>query len=244
VRAKRHFGNSFFQNNVHKAASFFLKYETMQLGKLIINALASNFRAPGSGIRGWISMRMMKKLNADKSVDAIRTAFGESLPNKVWLELGPGHGFATEYILNYKQPSKVHGVDISEAFRSGLRAKFVAEIENGRFEIHDKDANNLSFADGGSIDYLFGLNVLYFLDPLTEYLTEFHRVLAPDGRMAFGVSDAAIDLNKSYFVNTDWQLCRGLMEEAGFLDVVVGDERQAGKDNQTYRIITARKGLE
>jgi len=59
-----------------------------------------------------------------------------------------------------------------------LHERFHAEIQQGQVEIHGDDAKDLSFLDDSSVNLVFGIHVIYFLDPLPDYLTEFRRVMA------------------------------------------------------------------
>merc|ERR1711933_496145 len=60
------------------------------------------------------------------------------------------------------------------------------------------------------------MNVVYFLDPLIDYLNEIHRVLKPGGEVVWGCKFDKVPKNNEVFVNVDEQKIIGMMESAGF----------------------------
>jgi ubiquinone/menaquinone biosynthesis C-methylase UbiE len=143
----------------------------------------------------------------------------------VVVELGPGNGISLEHLLKTYAPKRVYGIDISERFRSLLQSKFDNKItEEGIVSIHDNDAKDLAFFKDNSVDAVYALNVVYFLDPLKEYLQEIQRILKPSvGKVVFGVAEEAKrygqKMEKSIFVNTDWDTILQAMKAAGFESV-------------------------
>ena len=43
-------------------------------------------------------------------------------------------------------------------------------IDSGTLNVRGEDAANLSFLSDGSVDRVLGMNVIYFLNPLEDYL--------------------------------------------------------------------------
>ena len=77
-------------------------------------------RAPGWGVTGWLSRKVMEKANSASSRDLVEELLSVERGSTV-VELGPGHGFALRQILE-KRPARVYGVEISESFRSILES--------------------------------------------------------------------------------------------------------------------------
>jgi arsenite methyltransferase len=198
-----------------------------QITGWFLNQIAENARAPKVGHPlGWLTQKLMKKVNADRSVKIVDTL--NPAPGSVLVELGPGNGLSLDHLLTAYPPKRVYGIDISERFRSILHDKFTDEIEDGVLSIHENDAKDLDFLRDASVDAVYALNVLYFLDPLHEYLQEIHRILKPNGKVVFGVSDEArIYSDTDYFVNTDWEKCLEAMRTAGFDSVEMGTPQEA-----------------
>ena len=78
------------------------------------------------------------------------------------------------------------------------------------------------------MDAVFAFNVVYFLDPLSLYLQEFHRILKPGGSLNFGVKDVAKNMDQAIYVNTDWDKCIEEMKKSGFENAKAGEVRLEG----------------
>ena len=160
--------------------------------------------------------------------------------------------------------SKIHGFEVSESFHKKLNDKFQKEISHGIVEIHNQDAlvglqqqqqqqlqssssSSLLFEDN-SVDIIYALNVVYFLNPLEDYLKEFYRVLKKKkkqqhsgnddssnssssnsnsnsgggGKVIFGVSNAVQTMDPTVFVNTDWDDVVDTMKRVGFDEAYIG----------------------
>mmetsp|Transcript_16075 Transcript_16075/g.39370 ORF Transcript_16075/g.39370 Transcript_16075/m.39370 type:complete len:174 (-) Transcript_16075:19-540(-) len=146
----------------------------------------------------------------------------------VVVEIGPGAGHATKAIFDKFSPSRVYGIEISEAFRNRLTEAFPKEIEDGVFSVHSEDAKDLNFIPDGSVDAIFAFNVIYFLDPFPAYLKECQRILKPGGSVNFGVKPMAKKLDPTVYKNTDWDKCLEEMKAAGFPDAEAKEERLEG----------------
>ena len=94
------------------------------------------------------------------------------------------------------------------------------------------------FLPSASVDRVFAMNVIYFLEPLDAYLAEIFRCLKPGGLVVLGVKDVAIGQDKSVYVNQDWSECLAAMKRAGF-EAELGSTQLEGM--AAYRPLIGRK---
>lgn len=189
-----------------------------------ITMFSEQLRAPKPGtLVGWFALMRMEDRNRESS--KVMVQWLDPKPSSVVVEIGPGHGMALESLLKEYQPSRVYGIEISEAFRQKLQSKFAEQLASGLLSIHNHDAKHLPFLHEASVDYIYALNVIYFLNPLSEYLAEIYRILKPGGTILFGISTAVASVicDPTYFVNTDWDACTEAIKLAGFENVVRGE---------------------
>jgi len=164
----------------------------------------------------------------DDSTDAVSLISAPE--NSVIVELGPGAGYSLRQILASLKPSRVYAIEISDAFRNALTSdkEFAASIESGLLSVHANDAKCLNFIPSNSVDVIFGFNLIYFLDPLSEYLKEMKRILKPGGTVNFGVKDIAKTFDNTVYINTDWTACLDQMKSAGLVEVEQAESRLEG----------------
>ena len=95
------------------------------------------------------------------------------------LEIGPGHGRWTEYLI--ERAGSLDLVDINESCLDSCRERF-AGCDNIRY--HLTGDCSLGFLDDGSIDFAWSFDAFVHMEaPVIEgYMTELGRVLAPGGR--------------------------------------------------------------
>jgi len=178
----------------------------------------------------------MVKFNSESSVEIIkRLGIDDEDANNnddgslTVMELGPGNGFSLKELIATNKCKRIYGIEISERFRTLLHGKYSDEIKDGLLSIHENDAKNLDFLEDSTIDALYALNVIYFLDPLDAYLTEIHRICKPGAKVVFGVSDAVKSNDDAVFVNQDWEECVSKMKLSGFFsDVDLSDDMELG----------------
>lgn len=160
--------------------------------------LGENLRAPGEGFFGNLAIKMMTKVNRKTSEDAVQRL--KICSGETFVELGAGMGFGLKESLRF-EPGRVVGVEISEEFRKALSALDIAD----KIEVRPEDARDLSASlEEGSVHKLLAVNVIYFLNPLSEYAREIHRILHPEGIALFACKfDVIRTADKSIFVNTE-----------------------------------------
>lgn len=179
----------------------------------ILPRISTSMRAPGSGIGGWFAMKLMEKGNDILEVKGIQRLQLES--TDTFVEIGAGHGFGLRSLGNGQVPERIVCVDISPEFLLKLQ-QVREELSYGhKVEIYDVDCRDMPFLENSSVDKVFAMNVVYFLDPLSVYLEEFHRVIKPGGSLVFGgVFTIVPDVGA--FVNAKEAPIVDSMEAAGF----------------------------
>ena len=100
------------------------------------------------------------------------------LPAPAILEIAPGFGRWTEFLLDYCDT--LVGIDITPKCVAACRARF-ADRKNARFETND--GQTLPTVDDASIDFAFSFDSLVHVEAevLAGYLVELARVLKSDG---------------------------------------------------------------
>lgn len=98
------------------------------------------------------------------------------------LEIGAGTGYFSLNLLLDGVIDRATATDISAGMLARLSA--TAETIGAEIATVQCDAEELPFEDG-SFDIVFGHAVLHHLPDLERALSEFHRVLAPGGTLAF-----------------------------------------------------------
>jgi SAM-dependent methyltransferase len=182
--------------------------------------LVPQFRAPQRGYFGWMARRFMNKSNAPSAVEGMRRLRLQA--SDVLVELGPGHGHALRAIPTVGPiPQRIVAVEVSPAFRDGLaklQAQQLPAVLAARLEIVSNDAKDLKFLPDCSVDKVFALNVVYFLDPLQVYLTELHRILKPGGVLVWACKFPSIaKLPDDIFINKDEGEIVAAMQAQGFV---------------------------
>lgn len=161
-----------------------------------------------------------------------------SVPTEAkWLDIGCGTGVLSSTILAKCMPSRVVGIDPSEAFVEAARAR----LSDSRFRCQKGNADALPFEDGEFSAAVCGL-VLNFVSDKNKAVTEMKRVVRSGGRVALYVWDYAGHMQiMRYFFDTATELdarasefddgvkapiCRPdplskLFEDAGLADIEV-----------------------
>ncbi len=100
------------------------------------------------------------------------------LPAATILELAPGHGRWTQFLLDHCD--RLTGIDISASAVEVCRQRFAG---NPKATFVTNDGSNLDAVTDGSVDLAFSFDSLVHVeaDVLGAYLTELARKLAPNG---------------------------------------------------------------
>jgi ubiquinone/menaquinone biosynthesis C-methylase UbiE len=182
----------------------------------IISSIAPHFRSPHGGIQAWAAMKFMQVSNTASIQEGIRRL--DLKESDTFVELGAAHGTGLKAIANSGViPKRVVCVEISPNFLSELEKVKQNLPPNFPVGLHDADAKDMSsFLNDESVDKMFAMNVVYFLDPLSIYLQEIHRVLKPGGIVVFGCKFEALPQDSKEFVNIKEAAIVESMKEAGF----------------------------
>lgn len=104
------------------------------------------------------------------------------------LEIGHGPGFGLRQLARMVPIGSVTGIDRSPTMRRMARANNSYIIAKGRMSLKRGYFERLPLPDA-SMDGILAVNVLYFVNPLSDALAEARRVLRPGGSMALYVTD-------------------------------------------------------
>ncbi|MGH2805711.1 MAG: class I SAM-dependent methyltransferase [Actinomycetota bacterium] len=107
-------------------------------------------------------------------------------PQRAWLDVGCGTGVVTATILDGAEPTRITGVDPSEAHIAHARS----QTNDPRAEFHSGDAASIP-ADTDAFDYVVSGLVLNFVPDPAAALLEMSRVAKPGGTVAAYVWDYA-----------------------------------------------------
>ena len=137
--------------------------------------MTENMRSPKTIGLAWVARTLMNYSNAQVSIDIVNRMNLKTTDHV--LELGVGNGLAIKEIAKISE-NKIIGIEISAEFRKKLLNKQLPK----NIVILENDAKDLSNEiPDGSIDKLLGINVIYFLKPIEEYILEFKRILKKGG---------------------------------------------------------------
>lgn len=195
------------------------------------------------------------KLHASRSAARQAAFFLPHLrPGMRLLDCGSGSGSITVGLAQVIAPGEVRGIEISEGEVVRARGKATAEgIANVHFEVGD--ITNLAFP-AESFDAIFSHNVLEHVAEPIKALREMYRVLKPGGVIGIRDIDSgghlyspATALLHEYarLLLTVWELAgghprigrrlRGLLHEAGFVDVATTASYEVYGDPERLRFI-------
>jgi cyclopropane fatty-acyl-phospholipid synthase-like methyltransferase len=208
----------------------------LRIMKMVVSRISSDMRAPSNGCFGWFATKIMT-LNTPSTAEAIRRL--NLQPEETFLEIGAGNGAGLCEIAKLDAyPKRIVCVEISERFRLELQKKIKileGELPTGSklpIEIHANDCKEMPYLHNSSVDKIFGMNVVYFLDPLSLYLQEFHRVLKDDGYITFGCKFGLLPEDSKEFVNINADRIVSAMEEEGFRVEKLYVKVDGGKDKR------------
>ena len=194
----------------------------MSFGQWLFSRISPHMRSPHGGVGGFIAMKIMSRFTPPSAREAIRRL--DLQPHETLVELGAGHGAGLREIAELSQgpPKRIVCVEISNDFRKELQ-KTIEELPpeiSSKIEIHGDDCRTMPYLDDASVDKIFGMNVVYFLVPLPEYLGEMNRVLKPGGKLVWGCKFGNLPRdNNTDFVNVSKSAIADAMEKAEFEEV-------------------------
>jgi SAM-dependent methyltransferase len=196
----------------------------------ILSSIAPHLRSPHGGIQAWIAMKLMQGINTQSIQEGIRRL--DVKESDTFVELGSGHGIGLQTIVNSGViPKRIVCVEISPDFFAELKRIQQNLPPNVPLELQDADAKDMSsFLDDESVDKIFAMNVVYFLDPLSVYLQEIHRVLKPGGIVVFGCKFQNLPQDSQEFVNINEDAIVEKMKAAGFKVTSTKIEVDGGAD--------------
>mmetsp|Transcript_6652 Transcript_6652/g.9801 ORF Transcript_6652/g.9801 Transcript_6652/m.9801 type:complete len:224 (+) Transcript_6652:44-715(+) len=201
---------------MQRAHVIILMFNKLKVIKWILGNISDQMRAPTGGVSGWLAMKIMET-NASSTREAIRRL--ELNQNDTFVELGTGHGESLRRIAEMDSvsiPKRIVCVEISSNFRNELQ-KNIAELPTKLpVEIHGEDCIKMPYLSDGTVTKLFGMNLIYFLNPLPEYLKEIKRVMKQNGSVVFGCKLGVVPSNTEEFANIDQKDITDAMEDAGF----------------------------
>lgn len=146
-------------------------------------------------------------------------------PTEKVLEIGPGNGaFCSEYFLKTKDLLYT-GVEMSQEMYEECLIRNKTFVESGRAKFFKGDILNLEM-DDNTFDAIYGVNVIYFLNPMLDYLKYLHRILKPGGRLSFGFRDGK-SMKNLPFVDDNFNLYEA--------DEIVDILRKSGFERVEYR---------
>jgi SAM-dependent methyltransferase len=212
----------------------------MPIVTFLLKTLAPNMRSPGGGFLGWFAIKFMGKVNPQSVQEGIRRL--DLQAEDTFVELGAGHGAGLSAIAEMEtSPKRIVCVEISERFRATLRKTIASLPKELPIEVHGEDCKKMPYLENESVDKIFGLNVVYFLDPLPVYLEEIHRVLKPGGFVSFGGKFGFPPTDTKEFINIEPDAIIDAMKKAGFdvsREEVIVDEKNV---KMNYTEIKATK---
>lgn len=190
----------------------------MSFGQWLLSTISPHMRSPHGGFGSFIAMKIMGRFNPPSIREAIRRL--DLQPHNTFVELGAGHGAGLREIAELKHgpPKRIVCVEISKYFRQELQ-KTIEELPSeisSKVEIHGEDCRTMPYLDDASVDQIFGMNVVYFLDPLPEYLREMKRALKPGGKLVWGCKFGNLPRDNAVFVNVSKSAIVDAMEKAEF----------------------------
>ena len=185
--------------------------------KIILNYLiktkefSNNLLSPNENLYGFLASKMMNFSNKKTSIHAINYLNIKRDSNI--LEVGPGNGWALSELIK-KSPKRLIAIEISK--------RFIKEIKKLRFsekiEIYEIDLIDTSnFIQDETIDYIIAINVIYFLNPLDNYLNEIYRILNKNGKAFFVCKEVPMKRgNKKIFINNNLENIINSIKNNGF----------------------------
>jgi SAM-dependent methyltransferase len=188
---------------------------------------------------GWLGWFVLWSMNSSHSkltdwgLGHVSVGKGDAI-----LDVGCGGGRTVSKLAAIAPEGKVYGVDYSEESVAASKRTNARGIDAGRVEIRQGSVSQLPFSDG-VFDLVTGVETHFFWPDLPGDVGEVFRVLKPGGTLVLiaevygGSKTKAGQLAEKYSAQTGMKLLsveehRELLEEAGYSDVRVIEERGKG----------------
>lgn len=188
---------------------------------------------------GWLGRFVLWSMNSrhsgvtDWGMGHVSVGKGDTV-----LDVGCGGGKTVAKLAAIASEGKVYGIDYSEESVGASRRNNARKIEEGRVEIRQASVSRLPFGDG-MFDLVTGVETHFWWPDLRGDVREVCRVVKPGGTLiliaeVYGKSMTKTgQLAEKYAARTGMKLLsvdehRALLEEAGFSDVRVIEERGKG----------------
>lgn len=199
----------------------------MLLHKILPKELFSAQARKPSGILGRFFMaKLFTKGNANLNGFTLRNL--ELASTDRVLEIGFGPGNLVRDMAQITTKGRVQGVDFSDAMLKTAEKNNKDLIREGRVALQKGDCEQLAF-DDGSFEKACSVNTIYFWEKPLVCLGEILRVLTPGGRVVLGFTEREqmkkLALSKNVFTMYSPGEVAGLLDEAGFRDVAVLDDK-------------------
>jgi len=171
---------------------------------------------------GEVGIELGNKMNVLNSFITSRTLEALSaMKSETILELGPGNGALSEpLIATLGETGKYVGIEPSDIMAEAARNCLCNRDCSVEIIFGDHLSAEIS---PSSLDGVFAVNVLYFIDDLTSLFSQLTLWLKPGARVAFGIRSEQ-SLNKIPFTQYTFNVrtsdeIKALMERSGFVDV-------------------------
>ena len=202
-----------------------------------LTAMASQLGHP-RGLPGRVVGRMLNRGNRSAIGAAVAAL---SVPrDAVLADLGFGGGLGLALLLRrVGTTGQVHGVDISTTMLAAATRRYRHSIGTGRLALHLAPIERLPLPTS-SIDGAITLNTLYFINDLTEALSECARILKPGGRLVIGLGDPVV-MSRMPFTAHGFRI-RPVGDVIGALrrcTLDVDEHRRVGSDSNAYHLLVA-----
>ena len=188
---------------------------------------------------GWLGRFVLRSMNASHSkltdwgLGHVSVGKGDTI-----LDVGCGGGRTVSKLAAKAVEGKVYGVDYSEESVAASRRTNARGIDASLVEIRQGSVSQLPFPDG-VFDLVTGVETHFWWPDLTGDMREVFRVLKPGGTLILiaevygGSKTKAGQLAEKCASRTGMKLLsveehRELLEEAGYLDVRIIEERGKG----------------
>lgn len=156
------------------------------MDKTQLRAVAAQLAHP-SGEKGNEIADKMNDVNtliSERAIEALAAQAGEFI-----IELGPGNGALSSGLVQTLGPDgRYLGIEVSRDM-APVAEKTLRDASEARIDVHAGDCHDTSVEEA-SIDGLFAVNVLYFVDDLDALLGRIRPWFRPGGRCVFGIRPA------------------------------------------------------